>query len=258
MFNLREPVREMLAMAIHSYRGGTGKTLLSTNLAAAYSRKEKVCLLDYDLRAPSLLNMFNVKDPKLWINDFLNGDCEIDECIYEAQPNLFVGFANSNSEAIRDMMGKSRSWETGALSRTISLKDALDKKGFKKLIFDTAPGMIYSSINAVIGSDVVALVMRMDAPDILGTKEMAKGVYELLEKPTFVVVNMILPPQRESVGPVLEKTFGKQTLAYIPCQCDVRGFIARGKEILIDEKLEYAEAVLRLANEIEKLYVGKS
>jgi septum site-determining protein MinD len=246
----------MLMMTIHSYRGGTGKTLLSTNLSAAYAKKkEKVCLLDYDLRAPSLLNTFKPPQPKLWINDFLNGDCEIDECLHEAKPNIFVGYACPDSEAIRDMMGKSRSWESNALGRTIGIKKILADQGFNKVIFDTAPGLIYSSINAVIGADVVALVMRMDAVDILGTKEMLKGVYELLDKPTFIVVNMILPPQREAFSPILEKTFGKQTLAYIPCQCDVRGFMAKGKDILIDEDIEYAVAVNKLSEDIERIYV---
>ena len=241
----------MLALTIHSHRGGTGKTLLSTNLAAAYARREKVCLLDYDLRAPSLLNMFGASKPRYWINDFLGGDCEIEETIRQVSPNLYVGYANPDSEAIRDMMGKSRSWESEALSRTIALRKPLEGMGFRKLIFDTAPGMAYSSINAVIASDIVALVMRMDALDILGTKEMVKGVYELLDKPTMIVVNMILPPQREAAAPTLERTFGKQTLSYIPCQCDVRGFVAEGKEILIDEKLEYTDAVLKLTGDIE-------
>jgi MinD-like ATPase involved in chromosome partitioning or flagellar assembly len=244
----------LFVLTVHSYRGGTGKTLLATNLSASYSRKEKVCLLDYDLRAPSLHEIFDVTEPKYWLNDFLDGYCEIDECILEVQPNLFVGFACPEAEAIRDMMGRSRSWESEALKRTISLNGTLGEMGFKKLIFDTAPGLVYSSINAVIGSDAVALVMRMDAADIFGTKEMVRGVYELLEKPSFVVVNMVLPPQREAFGPILEKTFGEKTLAYIPCLCDVRGLIARGKEILIDEKLEYAETVWKLSRDIDERF----
>jgi len=248
----------LLALAIHSYRGGTGKTLLATNLSASYARKEKVCLLDYDLRAPSLHNMFKMLKQKYWVNDFLNGDCEIDECLSEVYPNLYIGFACPDVEAIREMMGRSRSWESEALRRTISLNKTLQDEGFKKLIFDTAPGLVYSSINAVIGSDVIALVMRMDAPDILGTKEMVKGVYELLEKPSFVVVNMVLPPQREAFEPILKKIFGEKTLAYIPCLCDVRGLLAQGKDLLIDEKLEYAEAVWKLSRDIDEYYNKKS
>ena len=114
--------------------------------------------------------------------------------------------------------------------------------------------MAYSSINAVVGSDVVALVMRLDSLDILGTKEMVKGVYQLLEKPTFVVVNMVLPSQEDAFGPILRKTFGGNTLAYLPCLCEVRDLRAEGKEIIIEEDIEYADAIIKLAEDIDKSF----
>lgn len=241
----------MITLSIHSYRGGTGKTLMGINLAASYARNEKVCLLDYDLRAPSLHNLFDIDMPDWWLNDFLNGDCEIDECLVEVIPNLHVGLANSDAEAIREMMGKGRSWETQALTKTIGLTQTLLDMGFGKLIFDTAPGLAYSSINAVVASDVTMLVMRMDALDILGTKEMVKGVYELLEKPTYIVVNMVLPEQVEAQSAVLKKTFGEQPMAFLPCLCEIRALLAKGNMILIDEGLEYSESLLRLSHDIE-------
>jgi MinD-like ATPase involved in chromosome partitioning or flagellar assembly len=244
----------MMVMSIHSYRGGTGKTLMGTNLAASYARNEKVCLLDYDLRAPSLHSLFEDKQPDWWINDFLNGDCEIDECLIEYLPNLHIGLANPDAVAIRELMGKGRAWETQALSKTISLKQTLSDQGFGKLIFDTAPGLAYSSINAVVSSDITALVMRMDALDILGTKEMVKGVYELLEKPTFVVVNMVLPEQIEAQNEILKKTFGNQTMAFLPCLCEIRALLAKGHQILIDEGLEYSKSLLQLSHDIEAFY----
>lgn len=241
----------MLVMSVHSYRGGTGKTLLSTNLAATYARKEKVLLLDYDLRAPSLHSLFE-DYPDWWINDYLNGDCEIEECMMEVIPNLYVALANPDSEAIREMMGKGRAWETQALSKTIQIKDALTNMGFGKIIFDTAPGLAYSSINAVVGSDVVALVMRLDALDILGTKEMIRGVYQLLDKPTFIVLNMVLPEQMEAQGAFLKQTFGEQPAAFLPCLCEVRGLLAKNQKIMIDEGLGYSDALVNLADRLEK------
>ncbi len=248
----------LLAIMVHSYRGGTGKTLLSANLAASYAKKGKVCLLDYDFKAPCLHGMFNGHTSGFWINDYLNGDCEINEVISEVFPNVYAGFACPDAEAIRDMVGKSRSWETEALNRTVTLKNTLTEMGFTKLIFDTPPGLAYSSINAVIASDVVALVMRMDSLDILGTKEMVKGVYELLAKPSFVVVNMVLPAQQRALSSTLEKIFGNQILGYIPCLCEVKTYIAEGKQILINEKLAYSDAVVKLSQDIENFCATQS
>jgi len=241
----------MQVMAVHSYRGGTGKTLLATNLSASYARKEKVCLIDYDLSAPSLHSFFDIKAPDWWINDYLNGDCDIDECIVEVLPNLFVGPANPDAEAIRELMGKGRAWESQALNKTLQLRESLSTLGFSKIVFDTTPGLSYSSINAVVGSDIVTLVMRMDSLDILGTKEMIKGVYQLLEKPTYMVVNMVLPEQVEVYESVLKKTFPNQKYAYLPCLCEIRGLIAKGTNILIDAGLEYSEDLVKLAKDIE-------
>jgi MinD-like ATPase involved in chromosome partitioning or flagellar assembly len=239
-----------LAIMIHSYRGGTGKTLLATNLAASYAKKEKVCLLDYDFSAPGLHGLLK-SAPDFWINDYLNGDCEIEEVISEAYPNLYVGLADPDAEAIRDMVGKSRSWETEALNKTVAMRATLNYMGFNKVIFDSPPGVAYSAINAVIASDIIVLVMRMESMDILGTKEMMKGVYELLEKPSVIAVNMVTPKQQEVLTPTLEKIFGEQILGYVPCLCEVKSYIAEGKPILIDEKLGYSDSVLKLAGYIE-------
>lgn len=241
----------LFAIMVHSYRGGTGKTLLAVNLAAGYAKKEKVCLLDYDFSAPSLFGLLKVQTPDFWINDFLNGDCEIEEVISEIYPNLYVGLACPDAEAIRDILGKSRSWQTEALKETVALKSTLAGMGFSKLIFDTPPGLAYSAINAVIASDIVTLVMRMESLDILGTKETMKGVYDLLEKPSFVVVNMVLPPQKDALASTLEKVFKDKVLGYLPCLCEVRSYLAKGKPILIDENLDYSKAVLKLSQDLE-------
>ena len=44
------------SISIHSSRGGTGKTLLATNLAVLYAQSGlNVALIDLDFRAPSLM-----------------------------------------------------------------------------------------------------------------------------------------------------------------------------------------------------------
>ena len=88
-------------MALHSYKGGTGKTLLSVNLAAMYATKgENVCLLDLDFRAPSLHAIFKTNCTEYWVNDYLNGACEIEKVLidftrkYTRKGKFLVGLAN--------------------------------------------------------------------------------------------------------------------------------------------------------------------
>ncbi len=55
-------------LAFHSSRGGTGKTVIATNLATIWAKKGlKIALLDLDFRAPSLAGTFSKaikKQPK--------------------------------------------------------------------------------------------------------------------------------------------------------------------------------------------------
>ncbi|RLI20450.1 ParA family protein, partial [Candidatus Bathyarchaeota archaeon] len=54
-------------IAVHSYKGGTGKTILSINLAAALVKHgKKVCLMDLDFRAPSLSTLLKVEKADYW------------------------------------------------------------------------------------------------------------------------------------------------------------------------------------------------
>ena len=112
-------------VAVHSYKGGTGKTLLSVNLAATFAKHgKKVCLFDLDFRAPSLFAEF-------WLNDYLNGKCDINKVLIDlsgriqGNGNFFAALANPTTEAIREMSAKDRKWEMRALGRLLSLRNTL-------------------------------------------------------------------------------------------------------------------------------------
>ena len=65
-------------IAVHSYKGGTGKTSMSVNLAATFAKKgKKVCVFDLDFRAPSLFAILKTPNAEFWFNDYLNNTCEI-------------------------------------------------------------------------------------------------------------------------------------------------------------------------------------
>ena len=109
-------------VAVHSYKGGTGKTLLSINMAAIFAKHgKKVCLFDLDFRAPSLATLLKIDKAQYWMNDYLNGVCEVNKVIVDLSGRidnggtLFVGLANPSTEAIRDMTAKDRKWEMRAL-----------------------------------------------------------------------------------------------------------------------------------------------
>jgi len=233
-----------LLITLHSYKGGTGKTLLSVNLAVIFADKGKrVCLLDLDLRAPSLNSTFKNKN-KCWLNDYLNKACAVDNILTDCTPNyvkdgeLFVGLANPSTEAIRDISAKDRKWGLEALGRLLSLKNSLlTDMDFDYVICDSSPGLQYSSINAIVASDIVLVVTSIDKSDVDGTQRMVHDLYDLYEKKTGIIVNKV--PQTILSGKTHLKldTQHLPIVGLVPCSCDV--LRSGGEYLFAFEKTEH-------------------
>jgi cellulose biosynthesis protein BcsQ len=73
-------------IAFHSYKGGTGKTTIASNLATMLAAKGyNVSLLDLDVCAPSLQAYFERSTDK-WINDLLSENAKIDDIMLDMTP----------------------------------------------------------------------------------------------------------------------------------------------------------------------------
>ena len=220
-------------IAVHSYKGGTGKTLLSVNLAATFARRgSKVCLFDLDFRAPSLYAILNVSNTDCWLNDYLNGTCEINKVLVDISSKIsregkfFVGLANPATEAIREMSAKDRKWEMRALGRLLSLKNKLlNDEEFDYLIFDTSPGLQYSSINAIVAADFVVVATTGDRSDVDGTQRMLRELYNLFEKKTGLVLNKVLDgapsSKKDNMSTRVKDTYHVPLLGLVPCFCEI-------------------------------------
>ncbi|MEM2263450.1 MAG: MinD/ParA family protein [Candidatus Bathyarchaeia archaeon] len=255
-------------VAVHSYKGGTGKTLISINLAVSLAKLgKKVCLMDLDFRAPSLSTLLGVGKVDYWLNDYLNGICEIDRVLVnlsdriKSQGTFFVGLANPSIEAIRDMSSKDRRWEMRALGRLLSLRNSLlNAKGFDYIVFDTSPGLQYSSINAIVAADLVIVATTPDNSDVEGTKRMLRDLYDLFEKKTELVLNKVmysdaLTSGREKLQAMVKDAYGVPLLGVIPCFCDISR--AEGKIIFVQEKPEhpFTRILGDIAAKVDKLQI---
>ncbi len=220
-------------VAVHSYKGGTGKTLLSVNLATTLVQQGKnVCLFDLDFRAPSLFAILGVSEAACWLNDYLNGTCDINRVLIDMSAKIpgggkfFVGFANPATEAIRDISAKDRKWEMRALGRLLSLRNTLlNEKAFDYIVFDTSPGLQYSSINAIVTADFVVVATTSDRSDVDGTRRMLRELYNLFEKKTGLVINKVLDAsslsKRQEMGKKIREVYQVPMLGLVPCFCDI-------------------------------------
>src|SRR3954451_21303799 len=81
-------------VAIHSYRGGTGKSNITTNLAVLVARAgNRVGVIDADITSPGIHVIFGLRDDgvRFALNDYLWGRCRIEEAAYDVTECLGAG-----------------------------------------------------------------------------------------------------------------------------------------------------------------------
>jgi MinD-like ATPase involved in chromosome partitioning or flagellar assembly len=189
-------------IALHSYKGGTGKTTIAANIAAILAKSgKKVALLDLDIYAPSLHTYFKIT-PDKWINDFLDNNADLDETvldvtdsIYDEKPSLgklYLGFSNPNRDAIFkfEISNGTEYWKKQFRKLVFLREQMITKLGMDYIILDTSPGIRHWSINALSIADKLILTMKMDDLDIEGTRKLLHEIYTTFVK--FGAISYIL------------------------------------------------------------------
>jgi MinD-like ATPase involved in chromosome partitioning or flagellar assembly len=228
-------------IAFHSYKGGTGKTTVLTNLAACLAMMGKrICLLDFDLYAPCLTTYFQ-KNPGTYLNSFLAGEVEISDVLIdltselELNGKLFLGFSSPKKEDIHEIeIRHDMKWQYEALRRLIAAKKELfSKHKIDFLLIDTSPGIRYWAINALATADILFLLMKLNEMDIVGTKKMIEEIYNSLTKfgsKYFLILNKVpgaspvhdFQNTNKQVISEIEKRIGVRILEAIPCFCEIQ------------------------------------
>ena len=189
-------------IALHSYKGGTGKTTIAANTAALLVKSGKrVALLDLDIYAPSLHTYFKIT-PKKWINDFLDSNADLDETIIDVTESIYnekissgkfyAGFSNPNRDAIfKFEIGNGTEYWKKQFRKLVFLREQMiTKMDMDYIIIDTSPGIRHWSINALSIADKLILTMKMDDLDIEGTKKLLYEIYTTFVK--FGAISYIL------------------------------------------------------------------
>ena len=250
-------------IAVHSYKGGTGKTLLSVNLAATFAKAgKKVCVFDLDFRAPSLFAILKTPSTEFWLNDYLNSTADISKVLVDLSSRLtgggkfYAALANPGTEAIRDMSSKDRKWEMRALGRLLALKESLlASQKFDYLFMDTSPGLQYSSINAIVAADYVVVATTGDRSDVDGTKRMLAELYNLFEKKTGLVLNKVLDAsataKKAEMAAKVKSVYQVPLLGIVPCFCEV--LRAEGNFIFAQDKPDhpFTKTLMEMTKKIE-------
>ena len=120
-------------LVVTSGKGGVGKSTLTSNIAYILSqKKKKVAVLDADIGLANLQVIFNLK-PRNTINDYLEGECSLDEILTTTSYHnitLIAGKSGYQYGNINNSMHYSR-----------LVEDIIALNKFDILIIDTGAGL---------------------------------------------------------------------------------------------------------------------
>jgi MinD-like ATPase involved in chromosome partitioning or flagellar assembly len=210
-------------ISIHSFRGGTGKSNTSANLAALLAMDGKsVGVIDTDIQSPGIHVLFGLHEDQMThsLNDYLWGKCEIQDAAHDVTSSLSG-----------DMKGKiyliPSSLKAGEIARV--LREGYDvgllNDGFLKLVeelnldalvIDTHPGVNEETLLSIAISDALVIILRPDQQDYQGTSVTVEVARKLDVPHMALIVNKVPQVFMDTIQSKVEEAYSAKVTAVLP------------------------------------------
>ena len=162
-------------ISIHSFRGGTGKSNTTANLATLLAAAGKrVGVIDTDILSPGIHVLFGLDDGRISysLNDYLWGRCEIQQAAYDVTDPLGelagrVFLIPSSIKAGEIARILREGYDVGLLND--GFRSLIEKLRLDLLLIDTHPGLNEETLLSIAISDILLIILRPDQQDYLGT-----------------------------------------------------------------------------------------
>ena len=219
-------------VSVHSFRGGTGKSNITSNTAAAVARTGKrVGVVDTDIQSPGIHVLFGMEEDQIGkaLNDYLWSKCPIEETAH----NVSHVIADSNPSPGSEIFLVPSSIKPNEIAKV--LREGYDvsllNDGFHRLIeklrldylfIDTHPGMNEETLLSIAISDVLLLIMRPDKQDFQGTAVTVDVARKLDVERLLLIVNKALPSMDfDSLRKQVTETYKAPVAGVFPLSEDV-------------------------------------
>lgn len=210
-------------ISIHSYRGGTGKSNLTANLAASFaSSGKRVAVVDTDIQSPGIHMLFGLEDTEelKTLNDYLWERCSILETAADVTPAALTGggrvwLVPSSLKAGEIAKVLREGYNVGLLSD--GFRDLMDDLALDYLLIDTHPGLNEETLLSIAISDELVILLRPDRQDFQGTAVTVEVARKLGVKKLVMVLNKVLPIVAERGFPAeVERTYNAPVIGVLP------------------------------------------
>lgn len=186
-------------VSIHSYRGGTGKSNLTANLATAIALQgNRVAVIDTDIPSPGIHVIFGLDDQKIdkTLNDYLWGRCTIADAAYDVTPpssnpnsgQVFLVPSSVNADEIARILNQGYDFRL----LNDGLRQLVRQLEIDYLLIDTHPGLNKETLLSIAVSNLVLLILRPDQQDFQGTAVTVDVARQLDARQMLLIVNKVL------------------------------------------------------------------
>ncbi len=169
-------------ISIHSFRGGTGKSNTSANIASILAAQgARVGVVDTDINSPGIHILFNLDEDDIQhsLNDYLWGRCDIRDAALDVTSRI-----QGKEQNVMPFEGSlymiPSSMKVGEIARILregydvgllndGYEQVIDALNLDYLVIDTHPGVNEETLLSIAISDSLAIIMRPDAQDYQGT-----------------------------------------------------------------------------------------
>lgn len=245
-------------VAIHSYRGGTGKSSFTANLATAIAAQGKrVGVVDIDLPSPGIHNILNfeVENLSKTLNSYLWGVHSIEETAYEVTNN--VGLKGDGKIFLVPS-----SIRPDDIARVLKegYKVSLLHDGFRKLVksleldylfIDTHPGLSKDTFLSIAISHFVILILRPDKQDYQGTAVTVDVARRLKVRKMVLAVNKALTTMSfKNLREKIEQVYDVPVAGIFPLSVDMVKLASEGVFIISNPEHPITQEFQKVAEQI--------
>jgi MinD-like ATPase involved in chromosome partitioning or flagellar assembly len=217
-------------VSIHSFRGGTGKSNITANLAVTITGQgRQVAIIDTDIASPGIHVLFGLDEDKIHktLNDYLWGNCGIEDTAYDVSANLRTKEDEATPTSGSIYLIPS-SIKTGHITRVLKegynierlndgLRELTKKLDLDYLFIDTHPGLNDETLLSIALSDILLVILRPDEQDYQGTGITVEVARKLDVPKMLLVVNKVLSEfDFSEVKKKVEKTYSCEVAGVLP------------------------------------------
>jgi MinD-like ATPase involved in chromosome partitioning or flagellar assembly len=227
-------------VSIHSFRGGTGKSNTTANVAVLLAAQGKrIGVFDTDIQSPGVHVLFGLGEAQMLhsLNDYLWGKCCIRDTAHDVTTNLGVDipgkvFLIPSSLKVGEIARVLRDgYDVGLLNE--GFHDLIKSLSLDMLVIDTHPGLNEETLLSIAASHVLVIILRPDQQDYLGTAVTVEVARKLDVPDMMLVVNKIPSVfDPEEVKARVENTYHCEVAAVLPHSDEMMALASTGIFVL--------------------------